>query len=504
MDTLSPTSFWSVSTPDTTDDYPPLSSDIEVDVAIVGAGITGLTTACHLKNAGKRVAVLDAGSVAAGTSSGTSAHLDAVPEHGASALIESVGLEAAQAITRGRMDAIAQIEAWSQAFSIDSEFKRVTAFSYSETPEDREALVVELQGLRNLGLDAAAMVSEELPFPFYGGCRIAQQARFRPVKYLQGLARALHDERCTIYQHTRMLPPEDGTPCRIQTVAGHTVHAQAVVLATHSAFLGVSHLDTRIAPYQSYVITAAVEQGLADALYWDAAAPYHYIRLLNEHDSRILVVGGADHKTGQSDDERVHFTELEQFVDRHFGLREVLFRWSAQFFESSDHLPFIGRVPTRRHIYIGTGYSGVGLTYGTLAGKMISELILHEATPLGDVLSPSRIRLRESAGNYLRENFNVASHFVKDRLAAQSAEGQLLEKGTGSIVKEDGKVLAIYRDEAGKLHELEATCTHAGCIVQWNDAEKTWDCPCHGGRFSPEGVRLYGPPVHDLKPFTDE
>lgn len=502
MDYISPDSLWVKDKDQVVTASPAtetLDPNMHVEVAIVGAGITGLTTALHLTLAGKRVAVLEAGQIGAGTTGGTSGHLDTLPEQGFARLIDDFGRSNAMLAVAARKEAIDQIETWCADFAPSAEFARVPGYLYTEVAERAASFRKTEAGLRRLGLDASMVEQVPLPMHSPAAVRVERQARFHPLQYLRGLAAAIEGQSGSLHVHTRVLKqPQDGSPCRIATNRGELL-ADEVVLATHSAFLGISQLDLRVAPHQSYVLAAEVEDTPDDALYWDDASPYHYTRRASPDAPQRIIVGGEDHKTGQPGDSHDPFAALEQYVQQRWQVRAITHRWSAEFFEPADGLPLVGRVPLSKHVYAATGFSGTGLTWGTVAGRLIADLILGRHNPLVEVLAPSRIKPFAAAANFVRENTNIACRFVADRFAGEQIDSMAtLQPGQGKIVRIDGKPIAAYRDAEGQLHLLSPVCTHAGCIVHWNTAEQTWDCPCHGGRFAATGERIYGPPSADL------
>ncbi len=403
-------------------------------------------------------------------------------------------------MTKARIEAIDQIETWNRDFALDADFQRIPAYLYSESNKGSKDLEEECEALERLGLSVSQVSTAPLPFGNSGGCKIENQARFHSLKYLQGLAANISSEDCAIYEHTPARPPEDGEPCTVEIQGEKKLKANVVLVCTHSAFLGLSQFDLRVAPYQSYILTVRVEDDLPDALFWDDAQPaYHYTRRASTGEPDLLIIGGSDHKTGQGNDERDAFHQLEQYIRQRFSVRKVEQQWSAEFFEPADGLPYIGRVPMKKHVYLSTGYAGTGLTFGTMAGRLLADLVLDQPSPLADIFSPSRLKPLAAGSALVKENLNATKHFVVDRFTGESIKSlEEVPPGKGRLVKYNGKQWAIYRDESNAVHVLSPICTHMGCHVQWNEAEKTWDCPCHGGRYSALGERLYGPPAKDL------
>ncbi len=400
-------------------------------------------------------------------------------------------------MTEARREAVGQMRAWSSNAS-DCDFVSVPAFFYAEAPGDVSIVEEEYDAARRAGVEAGLVADVPLPFQCAAALRLENQARVQIAPYLRLLAARVHGDGSSVHEHSRVIqPPEDGSPCMVPTARGHVV-ADEVVVATHSGFFGISNIDLRVAPYQSYVLAVKVADKVEDALYWDTASPYHYTRVGSSASPGKLIIGGADHKTGQAD-EPSHFAALEKYVVQRFRVESITHRWSAELFEPSDGLPLIGRMPLSNHIYVASGFSGSGLTWGTAAARILTDLIVGRPNETAALVSPSRWKPVAAASSFIQENLNIAKRFVLDRLTTDALDHvEEVPGGEGHLVRSKDGLLAVYRDPAGAAHIRSAMCPHAGCIVQWNGAEETWDCPCHGGRFAPDGERIYGPPSDNL------
>jgi glycine/D-amino acid oxidase-like deaminating enzyme/nitrite reductase/ring-hydroxylating ferredoxin subunit len=496
-------SYWQETAHGGVTSYPALGRDIDVDVAILGGGITGLTAAAHLQASGRRVAVLEGDHLGSGTSGFTSGHLDAMTDFQLDQMIFEFGQATAAVIATANREAIDQIEQRCRNWP-DSDFHRIASFTYTETNKGIAGLEKQFDAARKLGYECSFTRDVPLPFPCAGAVRVAQQGRFHALRYLQHLAGEVYSRGGLIYENTAGEPPLGGTRAKIET-AGGTVTAGAVIVATHAPYLGISEFDFRVFPYQSYVIAARVHDQVPDALYWDDADPYHYIRLACSDDPHLLIIGGCDHKTGAPVDERQRFAELEQYAREHFSVQSIEHEWSAQYHDPADGLPHVGKVPGMANVYIATGFAGTGLTWGTVAGTLLARMIMGQRHPLESILAPGRLTVLSSAKEVIAENLDVMRRFVVDRFTAgERLDDEQIPPGCGRLVSRHGKVIAMYRDPSGALYRLSPICKHAGCIVHWNEAERTWDCPCHGGRYTADGRRFYGPPASDLDPIRDD
>jgi len=473
--------------------FEPLSTTHQSDVAIIGAGITGLSTALELLERGLSVAVYEASIIGGGTTGGSTGHLDAHPETGAVALIDQVGASLARQMIQWRLDAIALIKSRS---CDRCDFKTVPGWYYSESEEDREQVQREADVSREIGLNAKW--SDAMPLPHaVVGFRIDEMARINTMAYLNQLADLVVQRGGQIFERTLAYPPEGDSSEAIKAGTG-TAQYRHLVCAVHSNLIDAMKVDIQIPPYQSYAIAAEVKETIPDGLMWDNQDPYHYVRRATSTDPAQIVVGGCDHRTG-SGDELQAIADLESYVRNRFTVRQIRSRWSAELFEPSDGLPLIGRAPGKENVYLATGLSGVGLTQGTGAAKMIADLIVGNETPLHAAFDPSRFPLSKLP-SIAAEQSNALPSYVDRVLPAKNLKVETLFAGEGEVGKVDGEFLAACRDQEGKLHLQSPICKHMGGVVRWNSAEQTWDCPVHGGRYAACGKRLYGPPLDDLDP----
>lgn len=324
---------------------------------------------------------------------------------------------------------------------------------------------------------------------------------------MAGLVAAITRDGGKIFTSTHAAKVEEGPPARVLTAEGAAVTAGAVVVATNSPVHTMVAIHTKQAAYRSYVVAGAVPAGsVPDGLYWDTGSPYHYVRLEripNGNGKELLIVGGEDHKTGQEEDPEERWGRLEAWAKERFPmLGPIEFRWSGQVMETVDGLAFIGASPGQKDIYLATGDSGMGMTHGTIAGILLTDLILGRKNPWADLYDPSRVSPR-AVGEFAKENLDVAAQYAQHLTPGDVSSEKEIPRGSGAILRRGLKKIAAYREKDGTLHELSAVCTHLGCVVAWNPAESSWDCPCHGSRFDPRGRVLNGPAIRDL-PSTDE
>ena len=475
---------------------PALTKDAAADVCVVGAGIAGLTTAYLLAEEGRSVIVLDDGAIASGETSRTTAHLVNALDDRYFELEKLHGEKGARLAAESHTAAIDRIEAIVANENIDCEFERLDGYLFVPPGESGDVLEKELAAAHRVGLTGVKCVQRAPLRGFDSGpCLLfPEQAQFHPLKYLDAVSKAIEKRGGLIFNNTHAEGFKDGTPCQVKTSNGPVVSATAIVVATNTPVNDWVEIHTKQAAYRTYVIGMRVPKGtVTKALFWDTLDPYHYLRLKDGVGHDVLIVGGEDHKTGQADDATERFDRLESWARERFPMAEELeLRWSGQVMEPIDSLAFIGRNPGDKNIYVATGDSGNGMTHGTIAGILLTDLISGRENAWEKLYDPSRISLR-AASDFAKENLNVVAQFGDYATGGDVDEEHKIEKGMGALVRHGLKKVAAYRDTRGALHQCSAICPHLGCIVNWNHAEKTWDCPCHGSRFDPYGQVLNGP-----------
>jgi glycine/D-amino acid oxidase-like deaminating enzyme/nitrite reductase/ring-hydroxylating ferredoxin subunit len=483
--------------------YAPLTADTSADICVVGGGISGLTTAYLLTQAGQRVVVLDDGAIGSGMTGVTTAHLVNALDDRFFELERLHGAHGSRLAAESHSAAIDQVEQIVSREGIACDFARLDGFLSLAPGHDEALLDRELEAIHRAGLHHVAKVARA-PIAFdTGPClRFPNQAQFHPLKYLAGLAEAIERGGGRIYCGTHAIDIDGGTDARVGTERGSSVTAGAIVVATNTPVNDRLVVHTKQAPYMTYVIGALVPAGsVPQALFWDTGDPYHYVRLHAGIDAAhdLLIVGGEDHKSGQADDIEDRHARLEAWSRERFpSMRDVKYRWGGQVMEPHDGLAFIGRNPLDHdNVYTVTGDSGNGMTHGTIGGMLITDLIMGRQNPWQPLYDPGRVTLR-ATGTFTRETANMAAQYADWVTPGDVADVEQIAKDDGAVIRRGAVKVAVYRDATGAVHERSAICPHLGCIVAWNTAEKTWDCPCHGSRFDRFGAVINGPANVDL------
>ena len=489
--------------------FPPLaalSEDLDTDILVVGGGITGLTAAWMLTMAGKRVVVIERGRCAGVDTGHTSAHLTMVTDTRLSELVRSFGRDHARAVWDAGLAAIMQIDHVVRTEGIAADFAWVDGYLHAPVFDKTEGSDAQFEEeadvARSLGFEAEYV--RTAPIVGRPGVRFRNQARFHPGKYLAAMAARILAAGGRIHEHSTAERFERSP--RSVVVNDHIVTFDRVVMATHNPLAGLEGMagatlfQTKLALYTSYVVAARIaKRAIPDALWWDTADPYHYLRIAPQETYDLAIFGGADHKTGQESDTAACFRRLEQRLRSLLPAAEFTHRWSGQVIETPDGLPYIGRSADGQ--YSATGFAGNGMTFGTLAGMMIADAILQRPNPWADLFDPARKAVAHGLWDYAKENADYPYYMIRDRFAAAKVQSlSALERGQGAVVDRDGGRVAAYRDPDGAFFLRSAVCPHMGCTVTWNRAERTWDCPCHGSRFRPDGSVISGPANAPLPP----
>jgi glycine/D-amino acid oxidase-like deaminating enzyme/nitrite reductase/ring-hydroxylating ferredoxin subunit len=501
--------------------YPKLTGDIKADVCIVGAGIAGMTTAYLLAREGKSVIVIDDGPIGGGQTERTTAHLANAIDDQYCEIERLHGETGARLAAESHTAAIDRIEKIVTQENIDCDFERLDGYLFLPPNESTDLLDREMEAAHRAGLTDVERV-HRAPLEDFdtGPClRFPRQGQFHPLKYLAGLASALVRYGGQIFTATHAADIAGGSPGHVRTSHGFLITASAIVVATNTPVNDGVAIHTKQAAYLTYVIGARVPHGsINKALYWDTLDPYHYVRLQSaaaaSNDTAIgetvaddfLIIGGEDHKTGQEDDATERYERLENWGRERFPkIRDVQFRWSGQVMEPIDGLAFIGHNPLDTdNVFIATGDSGMGMTHGTIAGILLTDLIMGRDNPWKTLYDPARKTLRAGM-EFAKEASNMVSQYTDWVTPGDVSSPDEIASESGAVLRSGIKKLAVYRDEDGRLHEMSAVCTHLGCIVAWNSSEHTWDCPCHGSRYDKYGHVVNGPANRELaKAETEE
>jgi len=484
----------------------PLGHDVEADVCVVGAGMAGISTAYALSSEGKKVVVLDDGEIGSGETGRTTAHLASALDDGFSRLIGLFGQAEARLAYLSHAAAIDRIEKNVTLEDLDCDFTRLNGYLFEPPGGDVGHLHKELEAARKVGVAGVHMVGNA-PLPFDTGPALLfpNQGQFHPLKYLAGLARAILSHGSRIYTQTRAVEIKGGADAHVMTAGGQRISARHIVVATNTPVNDMVVMHTKQAAYRTYAIAFRIAAGeIPLGLFWDNADPYHYLRLQQYgafNDEQLLIVGGADHKTGQGPGPEVALRHLEDWTRHCIPVAgDMVHSWSGQVMEPVDSLAFIGRNPSDEdNVYIITGDSGHGLTHSAIAAMLIPDLIMKRSNAWEAIYDPRRRSVR-AATEFAEENINVAAQY-RDWVTWGDAIGlDQIQPGTGAVIRSGMNKLAAFRDQAGELHTFSAVCPHLQCIVRWNALEKSFDCPCHGSRFAGDGHALNGPAIGGLTP----
>ena len=490
-------SYW-MATASETSFAPYEGGDLRVEVAVIGGGITGLTTALLLKQAGVSVAVIEAGRVACGVTGSTTAKVTSLHGLTYAKLTTTFGVEGARIYGEANQAGLELIAGLVEQLGIDCDFERLPAFTYIEDPQRVSTIEEEVEAAQQAGLPASFSSDIGLPFPVQGAVRVEDQAQFHPRKFCLGLAEAIDGDAGRVFEQTRALDLRLGFPVTVKTEHGD-LRAEHVVLATHLPFFDPAGLFAKTSPSRSYAAAVTLAEPAPAGMYLSADAATRSIRPLVAG-SRQVVLAGEEHKTGHGRDTRSHYQALEGWARDRFPVESVEYRWSAQDYLPADSVPYIGRlIPGYGRLHVATGFKKWGMTHSAVAAMLLCDQITGRSNPWSGLFRATRLHPLASAKELAVHNLDVGLRFVGDRLLTlRPAPARDLAPGEAGLRELDGEKVAAYRDQDGRLHAVSGRCTHLGCLVAWNAAERTWDCPCHGSRYSYDGQVIQGPAVKNL------
>lgn len=475
--------------------YGRLTTNVSVDVAVVGGGLAGIVTAFMLAQDGARVAVVESGRIGAGVTGYTTAKVTI----GHGLIYGELASNAGEDYARAYAEANQWGLSWLTSLPIECDLRRKPMVVFAESQEEREGLQKDFALLRSWGMNVEWTDRLTLPVSTMGGVSYPDQAEIHPRKLLLGLAEELIRAGGQIFEETRMLEIEDGEPCVVRTNRGE-VRCSRFVIASHYPVYDPTGLFSRLAPYRDYALAAKVNGPLPVEMSIGAGKEAKAFRTCPSDEGELLIVSGESHKVGQSDAQEA-YANLEDYTRMHFDVQEVPFRWSTQDNMTPDRMPYIGPFGSRsEHGYVVTGFNAWGMTTSAYAGMIVRDMVAGRTNPWAEMFSPGRVKGLGGAAEVVKENLNVAKHLIGDKLAGpEDRSPEDLRPGEAAMTRLDGRKVAAYRDLNGELHAVSPNCTHMGCTIRWNNAERSWDCPCHGSRFAPDGVVLQGPAVKDLE-----
>ncbi|PZE19567.1 FAD-dependent oxidoreductase [Paenibacillus xerothermodurans] len=475
--------------------FPKLTHDITVDAAVVGGGISGITTAYLLTKQGLKVALVEAGRLMHGTTGHTTAKITAQHDLIYNELISHFGAEQARLYYDANHEAIEFIKQTINEHRIECDFAEQHAHVYTGSDDSIDKLQAEFKAYEQLGIPGDYLDDTPLPFTTKAAVRMRDQAQFNPIKFLQPLVRYIAEHGGLIFEYTTAETLEKGTPAKITTNHGHKIACTYAVSCSHFPFYGAGgYYHMRMFPSRSYALGVLAKSEFPGGMYISADDPKRSLRSAVLDGEDMLIIGGEGHQTGQGGCTMKHYEALQQFGEETFGLRGIRYRWSAQDFFTLDRLPYIGHVTSEeRKVMVATGFKKWGMTTGVLSALMNVQLIMGEANRYTDLFAPSRFHADPSVKTFITENADVVKHYITGKLEMVQKTPEQLLNDEGAAVRVNGQRAGAYRDAQGRLHLVDTTCTHMKCELQWNAGERSWDCPCHGSRFTYQGEVIEGP-----------
>ncbi|WP_044640639.1 FAD-dependent oxidoreductase [Risungbinella massiliensis] len=480
--------------------YPSLQEGIDTDVAIIGAGISGITAAYLLSQEGLRVTVIDSNKILYGTTGHTTAKMTAQHDLIYDELLQHMGKEKAQAYYLANTDAIQFMRRTAEDLSIQCDMETQDAYIYAYQKSSLSQMEKEIQAYWSLGIPGEYL--DHLSIPVLGveaAIKMPNQAQFNPLKYLAGLVKEVEKNGGKFYENTTASYIEDGDEPKVVLERGAKISCRHVIIASHFPFYDKGFYFTRMYADRSYVGAIKPKHPYSGGMYVSIDTPGRSLRSVKVNGEDWILFGGDTHKTGQGGSTQHYYEEIERFAEETFGIAEYGWRWSAQDLHTLDKVPYIGQLTADRpNVWVATGYRKWGMTHGTLSGMILKDLILQRENPFAELYDPQRFHADPSIRSFIVENADVAGHLIAGKVGMNFEKIENIQNDQGAIVRVRGERCGAYKDQDGKLHIVDTTCTHLGCEVNWNSGDRTWDCPCHGSRYSYDGNVIEGPAKEPL------
>ncbi len=493
-----PQSYWLAST--ASKSFPAMPGNIKADVAVIGGGIAGITAAYLLKKEGLKVVLIEARRILQGTTAYTTAKLTSLHRLIYHYLITNYGEENAGLYADAHQSSIDFVENIINENNIDCDFKRLPHLVYTQLDSFVDQVEKEVNCAKRLGLPAEFVRETGLPFETRCAVRFNNQAQFHPLKYLNRLVDEIPGDGCEVYENTRALDIEGTSPVTVSTDRG-LLKASKVIIATKYPFYDRKGLYfSRLYQSRSYILAMSINGSLTEGMYISAEDPVCSLRTQPHNGGELVLLSGEGHKTGQGDNTKLHYELLKKLAEEIFDVKSIDYRWSAQDAMTLDSIPYIGRLTSdTENIFVATGFKKWGMTGGTVSARILTDMIMERENAWASIINPSRTNFGTQAAEFVKTNATVAKELVTGKVSSSYKTLEDLKNGEGSLIGSGGSKLAAFRDDKGKIHKFDATCRHLGCEVVWNEAENTWDCPCHGSRYSSvDGSVIESPTVMGL------
>lgn len=486
--------------------FPKLTSDLNVDVAIVGGGITGITSAYLLTKEGLKVAVIEAGNILNGTTGHTTAKITA--QHGViyDELINKLGKEKAKLYYEANEGGRKLIQSLINEKNIDCEFSIEDAYIYTNSDKEMQNLINEYKAYEKLGIDGEYVTKTELPFEVQAAVKMNQQAQYHPLKYLKRLVQDVTEKGGDFFENTTAVDIARETEPKVITKEGHSITCKHLIISSHFPFYDLEgFFFSRMYLKRSYLLAAKTKTPFPGGMYINAEKPTRSLRSATMNGEPVVLFGGDGHRTGEGISTIEHYEALADFAEETFGVEQIFYRWSAQDPKTLDKVPYVGQISEDHpNVYVATGYRKWGMTNSHAAAQLLTDLIVERENPYKDLYSPQRFHADPDVKKFISYNTHVAKELVKGKLERPNTFPEDLQNDEGAVVTVNGKRAGAYKNEQGELFIVDTTCTHMGCELNWNSGERSWDCPCHGSRFSYEGSVMEGPAETPLKRLNNE